>query len=46
MVQHPAATFYVKVEGDSMKDAGILSGDLLVVDRAWNLPMGKSSLQL
>lgn len=34
LVKHPAATFYVRVEGDSMIGAGILSGDILVVDRA------------
>ena len=34
LVQHPAATFFVRVEGDSMTGAGIHSGDILVVDRA------------
>lgn len=34
LVKHPAATFLVPVEGDSMEDAGITSGDLLVVDRS------------
>lgn len=34
LIQKPAATFYVKVVGDSMKDAGIFNGDLLVVDRS------------
>ncbi|MSS73894.1 MAG: translesion error-prone DNA polymerase V autoproteolytic subunit [Candidatus Latescibacteria bacterium] len=34
VIQHPAATFFVRVEGDSMIDAGIHSGDVLVVDRA------------
>ena len=34
LVRHPAATFFVRVVGDSMRDAGIHSGDLLVVDRA------------
>lgn len=33
-VAHPAATFYVRAQGDSMIDAGIHSGDVLVVDRA------------
>lgn len=41
MVNHPSATFYVRVEGDSMKDAGIQSGDLLVVDRAVEASDGK-----
>lgn len=34
LIRHPAATFYVRVTGDSMINAGIQSGDLLVVDRA------------
>ncbi|MEI7894961.1 MAG: translesion error-prone DNA polymerase V autoproteolytic subunit [Myxococcales bacterium] len=34
LVQHPAATFFVRVQGDSMTGAGIHHGDLLVVDRA------------
>ena len=32
--KHPAATFIVKAKGPSMTDAGILSGDLLIVDRS------------
>ncbi|UIN02622.1 translesion error-prone DNA polymerase V autoproteolytic subunit [Yersinia ruckeri] len=31
---HPSATYFFKADGESMSDAGILSGDLLVVDRA------------
>lgn len=34
LIEHPAATFFVKVDGDSMKNAGIFSGDMLVVDRS------------
>lgn len=34
LVQHPAATFFVRVTGDSMTGAGINSGDILIVDRA------------
>ena len=34
LIRHPLATFYVKVEGDSMINAGIHPGSLLVVDRA------------
>jgi DNA polymerase V len=33
LVKHPAATFFVRVTGDSMTGAGIGCGDLLVVDR-------------
>ncbi|WP_253384515.1 translesion error-prone DNA polymerase V autoproteolytic subunit [unidentified bacterial endosymbiont] len=32
MVQHPSATYFVKSSGDSMSEAGIGEGDLLVVD--------------
>ena len=34
LIRHPAATFFVKVKGDSMIEAGIHSGDILIVDRA------------
>jgi DNA polymerase V len=34
LIKHPASTFFVRVEGDSMIDAGIHSGDILIVDRA------------
>ena len=34
MVRHKAATFFFRVRGNSMENAGILNGDLLVVDRA------------
>jgi DNA polymerase V len=34
LIRHPAATFFVRVSGDSMTGAGIQNGDLLIVDRA------------
>lgn len=34
VVRHPAATFYGRVNGDSMIDEGIEDGDLIVIDRA------------
>lgn len=34
LIKHPAATFFVKVKGDSMTGAGIHSGDILIVDRS------------
>ncbi len=34
LVKRPAATFFVTARGDSMIDAGIHDGDLLVVDRS------------
>jgi DNA polymerase V len=41
LIEHPAATFLVKVEGHSMRDAGIFDGDLAVVDRAVTAAHGK-----
>ena len=34
LIKHPAATFYVRVKGDSMINAGIHDGDLLIVDKS------------
>ncbi len=33
-IEHPAATFFVRVQGDSMIEAGICPNDILVVDRS------------
>lgn len=41
VVKNPPATFFVRVAGDSMKDAGISSGDILVVDRSLEAKSGK-----
>lgn len=34
MTPHPDTTFYARVVGDSMRDAGILDGDIAVIDRS------------
>ena len=34
LIAHPSATYFVKVEGYSMIDAGIYPEDILIVDRA------------
>ena len=34
LVRHPAATFYGRVVGDSMTDAGVEEGDILVIDKS------------
>ena len=34
LIEKPAATYFVRVTGDSMIEAGIHSGDLLIVDRS------------
>ena len=41
LVRNPAATFMVRVGGDSMAGAGIADGDLLVVDRSEEAVHGK-----
>jgi len=41
LVKNEAATFFVRVEGDSMEGAGIFSGDILVVDRSLEAISGK-----
>ena len=34
LIKHPSATFYGRVKGDSLKNAGITDGDLLVIDKS------------
>jgi DNA polymerase V len=34
LVRNPSATFFVRVRGDSMLNAGIHTGDILIVDRS------------
>lgn len=34
LIRHPQATFLLRARGDSMRDAGISDGDVLVVDKA------------
>lgn len=34
LIQHPLATFFLKVSGSSMREAGIDDGDAVIVDRA------------
>ena len=34
IIKNPHSTFFVRVRGDSMKGAGIHSGDILVVDKS------------
>ena len=37
LIKNPPATFLIRVQGNSMNDHNITSGDLLVVDRSLNL---------
>jgi DNA polymerase V len=41
LISHPVATFFVRVEGDSMTGAGIFNDDVLIVDRALDPADGK-----
>lgn len=41
LILHPAATFFVRVAGDSMIGAGITDGDILIVDRSLEPADGK-----
>jgi DNA polymerase V len=41
LIAHPAATFFLRVSGDSMINAGIFNGDLLIVDRSLEPTSGK-----
>ena len=34
LVRHPATTFYGRVSGDSMVDAQVFDGDILVIDKS------------
>lgn len=34
IIHHPNSTFFVKITGDSMKDAGIFEGDIAVIDKS------------
>ncbi len=34
LIKHPQATFMLRVRGDSMKDAGIMDGSVVLVDKA------------
>ncbi|HMZ46490.1 MAG TPA: translesion error-prone DNA polymerase V autoproteolytic subunit [Chitinophagaceae bacterium] len=34
LIKHPSATFYGRAKGQSLKNAGINDGDLLIIDRS------------
>jgi SOS-response transcriptional repressor LexA len=34
LIEHPASTYFVKVKWGSMRDAGILDGDIVILDRS------------
>jgi len=41
MVQRPSSTFMLRVQGESMRDVGIMPDDILVVDRSLNAAHNK-----
>lgn len=41
LIRNPSSTFYGRVCGDSMRDAGIHDGDLLVIDKSLEPQNGK-----
>lgn len=41
LIAHPSATYYGRVQGESMKNAGINDGDLLVIDKSIEPEHGK-----
>ena len=44
LILSPSSTFFARVKGDSMKDAGIGEGDILIIDRS--LPYRNGSVVL
>ncbi|MBI5857877.1 MAG: translesion error-prone DNA polymerase V autoproteolytic subunit [Sphingobacteriales bacterium] len=41
LIRNKPATFFFKMKGDAMKEAGISDGDILIVDRSLKLANGK-----
>lgn len=42
LIKHPDSTFYGRVRGDSMIDAGLSDGDLLIIDKS--LPFNNNKI--
>ncbi|MCL4482281.1 MAG: translesion error-prone DNA polymerase V autoproteolytic subunit [Bacteroidetes bacterium] len=41
LIKNPSATFYARVKGNSMVDAGIHDGDLIIIDKSLEPTNGK-----
>lgn len=41
LIRNKPATFFFRMKGDAMRDAGIFDGDILIVDRSLKLVNGK-----
>ena len=44
LIKNPSSTFYGRVKGNSMQDAGISDGDLLVIDKSLEPKDGKIAI--
>ena len=44
LIKHKDSTFFAKVKGDSMKNAGIFNGDLLIIDKSLEPQDGKIAI--
>ena len=44
LIKHPSATFFARVTGDSLKDAGLDIGDLILVDKSEPYAHGKMAI--
>lgn len=41
LIKNPSSTFYGRVKGNSMRDAGVENGDLLIIDKSLRPANGK-----
>lgn len=44
LIKHPSSTFFGRVKGHSMRDAGILDGDILVIDKSLTPSNGQKAV--
>lgn len=44
LIKHPSATFLARVTGDSLKDAGLDIGDIVIIDKAEPYAHGKMAI--
>ncbi len=44
LIKHPSATYFGRVNGDSMVDMGISHGDLIIIDKSLPVANGKIAI--
>lgn len=44
LIENPSSTFFAKVKGHSMRDAGIFDGDIIVIDKSLNPANGQKAV--